>query len=85
MSMHFQKMTVVTARTVGVAAEVDGNVIGKDGIWHPGEAGGMGRALDCRQSNVEDRLDQRVACLAADYPSRVSACQFRGPCLDGFV
>lgn len=71
MSMRFLKMTAVTATRVGVAAVVDGNVVEKDAIWHPGEAGGMVLVLDCTPLNVEDRLDRMAARPAASYPTRV--------------
>ena len=83
--MHFLKMTVATVRTAGVAAVVDGNVVERDAILHPVEAGGRVPVLDCRRLNVADHLDRTVACLAAGYPTRVSACQFREPCPGGFA
>lgn len=78
MSMHFPKMTVVTVTTV-----VGGNVVEKDGILRRGEAGGMAPDLDCTRLNVEEHLGRTVACPGANHPTRVSACQFREPYLDG--
>jgi hypothetical protein len=69
--MRFLKMTVVTATRVGVAAVVDGNVVEKNGIWHPGEAGGMALVLDCTRSSAEDHLDRMAARPAASYPTHV--------------
>lgn len=81
--MHFLKMTAVTVRMVGVAAVVGGSVVEKNVIWHRGEAGHTVLDLDCTRLNVEEHPDRMAACPAASYPTRVSACQFREPCLDG--
>lgn len=81
--MHFLKMTAVTVTTVGVAAVVGGNVVEMNAIWHRGEAGHMALDLDCTRLNVEGHLDRMAACPAASYPTRVSACPYREPCLDG--
>ena len=71
MSMRFLKMTAATVTTAGVAAVVDGNVVEKDAIWHPGEAGGMVPVPDCTRLDGEDRLDRMAARPAASYPTRV--------------